>query len=157
MSKLLKLITAVLVCEGIGLISTPFTISAIQNWYYYLNKPPFSPPNWVFGPVWSVLYFMMGISAYLIWIKGLKNKKEKVALIYFLIQLFINFLWSIIFFGLRSPILAFIDIIFLWLMIALTIRKFYTISKPAAYMLIPYFLWVSFALVLNFSIVMLNF
>jgi tryptophan-rich sensory protein len=156
MSKLSRLITAILVCEGIGLISTPFTISAIQNWYRYLNKPSFSPPNWVFGPVWTVLYFMMGVSAYLIWVKGLKNKKVKVALIYFLIQLFLNFIWSILFFGLRSPLLALIDIIILWSMIVLTIRKFITISKPASYLLVPYLTWVSFATLLNFSITVLN-
>lgn len=157
MNKLSKLITAILACEGIGLISTPFTIASIRTWYSTLNRPSFSPPNWVFGPVWTILYFMMGVSAYLIWVKGLKNKKIKVALMYFLIQLFLNLLWSIIFFGFHSPVLALIDIILLWLMILQTILKFNKISKQSSYLLVPYLLWVSFALVLNFSIVMLNF
>lgn len=156
MFKIRKLITAVLVCGGIGLISTPFTINSIQTWYRALNKPFFSPPNWIFGPVWSALYFMMGVSAYLIWVKELKNKKVKIALMYFLVQLFLNFLWSILFFGLHSPILALIDIILLWAAILATIGKFYPISKPASYLLVPYFLWVTFAVLLNFSIVTLN-
>ena len=156
MNKIIKFIISVAVCELVGLISTPFTISAIQTWYQYLNKPSFSPPNWVFGPVWTILYFLMGISAYLIWIKGLKNKKVKPALKIFIVQLIFNFLWSIFFFGMHNPILSLIDIILLWITILLTIIKFYELSKPAAYLLIPYILWVSFATLLNFAIVILN-
>lgn len=156
MSKPLKFITSILVCEAVGLLATPFTISSIKTWYSTLNKPSFSPPNWVFGPVWTILYFMMGVSVYLIWIKEMKNKKVKVALIYFSIQLFLNFLWSILFFGLHSPVLALIEIIILWLMIFLTALKFYKISKPAFYLLIPYLLWVNFATILNFSVAVLN-
>jgi len=155
-NKIIKFIISVAVCELVGLISTPFTISAIQTWYQYLNKPSFSPPNWVFGPVWTILYFLMGISAYLIWIKGLKNKKVKPALKIFIVQLIFNFLWSIFFFGMHNPILSLIDIILLWITILLTIIKFYELSKPAAYLLIPYILWVSFATLLNFAIVILN-
>lgn len=156
MSKYLKLLTSILVCEAVGLISTPFTVASVQTWYSILNKPSFSPPNWVFGPVWLILYFMMGVSAYLIWIKGLKNKKVKTALMFFLLQLFLNFLWSILFFGLHSPILGLIDILLLWLLIILTILRFYKISRPSSYLLIPYLLWVSFASILNFSIFILN-
>lgn len=156
MNKLSKLIVSILVCEGVALISVPFTIASIPTWFATLNKPSFSPPNWIFAPVWTILYLMMGTSAYFVWVKGLKNKKVKTALGYFLIQLFFNFLWSILFFGLHSALLALFDILLLWLAIAVTIIKFYKISKPASYLLIPYLLWVSFATILNFSIVILN-
>lgn len=156
MNKLLKLIVLILVSEAVGLISAPIAISSIQTWYVTLNKPSFSPPNWIFGPVWTVLYFLMGVAAYLIWDKGLKNKKVMLALKYFLLQLFFNFLWSILFFGLHSPVLALIDIALLWVMIVITTFKFYKISKPAAYLLLPYLFWVSFASILNLSIVILN-
>jgi benzodiazapine receptor len=156
MKKSVRLIISIAVCEAIGLAATPFTISVIPTWYATLNKPSFSPPNWIFGPVWTILYLLMGVAAYLIWEKGLKNKKTKIALIYFLIQLVFNFFWSVFFFGLRQPLLAFIDIIFLWLAIVITMLKFYKLSKTAFYLLVPYLLWVSFATILNFSIVVLN-
>ncbi len=149
MKQIKKLIITVIGCELVGLVGTPFTVAAIPTWYQSLNKPFFSPPNWIFGPVWTALYLLMGISAYLVWIK-------KGALNYFLIQLFLNFLWSVLFFGLRSPLLGFIDIVTLWIFILITILQFYKISKPAAYLLIPYLLWVSFATLLNLSIILLN-
>lgn len=151
-----KLVVAIVGCELVGIIAASFTIAAIPTWYAALDKPVFSPPNWVFGPVWTALYFMMGVAAYLIWTKGLKNKKVQVALWYFFLQLTFNFFWSIIFFGFHQPLLALADIILLWFAIFVTIRKFYKISKPAAHLLIPYLLWVSFATVLNLSIVLLN-
>lgn len=151
-----KLVISVMTCELVGILGTPFTISAISTWYIFLNKPPFSPPNWIFGPVWTLLYFLMAVSAFLIWRKGWKQKKIKKALFYFLIQLALNFLWSLLFFGLRSPILGLVDIIALLISIILTIGAFYKISKPAAYLLIPYLLWVSFATILNLFIVVLN-
>lgn len=156
MNNFLKLVTAIIACELVGIISTPFTLSGIPTWYSTLHKPPFSPPNWVFGPVWTTLYLLMGISVFLIWKKGLKKKQIKQALYYFIAQLFFNFLWSLLFFGLHSPILGFIDIVVLWVFILITILKFYKLSKPASYLLIPYFLWVSFATILNLSIVLLN-
>ena len=156
MSKFGKLIASILICEAVGLISVPFTIASIPTWYATLNKPIFSPPNWLFAPAWTTLYLMMGISAYLVWVKGLKNKKVRTALFYFLIQLVFNFFWSALFFGLHSPLLALIDIFLLWLAIVVTMIKFYQISKPASYLLVPYLLWVSFAALLNFSIVILN-
>lgn len=156
MNKYYKLALTIIGCELVGLISTPFTISAIPNWYNRLNKPPFSPPNWVFGPVWTILYLLMGIAAFLVWQKGLKKKKVTEALTYFGLQLVFNFIWTFLFFGLRSPLLGLIDITVLWIFIVLTILKFYKISKPAAYMLIPYLLWVSFASLLNFSVLVLN-
>ena len=156
MSKFLKFAISVIGCELVGILATPFTLSAIPTWYSTLNKPSFSPPNWVFGPVWTALYFLMGVSVYLVWEKGLKTKQVKEALFYFLAQLFLNFIWSILFFGLRSPILGLVHILVLWVLILITTLKFYKLSKPASYLLIPYLLWVSFAAILNFSIVLLN-
>ncbi|MBI2611239.1 tryptophan-rich sensory protein [Candidatus Gottesmanbacteria bacterium] len=151
-----RLIFTILLCELVGLIATPVTINAIPVWYATLAKPFFSPPNWIFGPVWTVLYFMMGYAAYLIWERGINKNLVKTALLFFVIQLFLNSLWSFLFFGLHSPILGFIDIIVLWIFILLTILKFSKISKVAAYLLIPYFFWVSFASLLNVSIIILN-
>lgn len=156
MRMLLKLVVSIVVCEFVGLISVHFTIVSIPTWYVYLHKPFFSPPNWVFGPVWTTLYFLMGIAAFLVWKKGLKNKKIKRALTYFSIQLICNFLWSVLFFGLHNPLLGLVDILLLLISIVLTMTTFFKISKAASYLLIPYFLWVSFAIILNFSIVLLN-
>jgi tryptophan-rich sensory protein len=156
MKKYSQLALAIIGCELVGIVSTPFTISAIPTWYRTLNKPFFSPPNWIFGPVWTTLYLLMGISAFIIWQKGLKKKKVNEAITYFGIQLFLNFIWTFLFFGLRNPLLGLIDIVVLWIFIVLTILKFYRLSKPAAYLLIPYLLWVSFATILNFFILILN-
>jgi translocator protein len=156
LNNLTKIIFSVIACEMIGIAGSVFTVGSIPTWYKTLNKPFFSPPNWIFGPVWTMLYLMMGISAGLIWLKGLKSRKVQKALFYFCLQLFLNFTWSIVFFGLHQPLLAFINIIFLLSSILLTIVKFEKISKKAAYLLIPYILWVTFASLLNFSIVVLN-
>ena len=156
MNNVTKLLTSIVICELTGLLSTPFTIASIPSWYATLHKPFFQPPNWIFGPVWTILYFMMGISLYLIWIDKIKIQQKSQALTNFGIQLFLNFIWSILFFGLHKPILGFVDIFALWIMIVLTIRTFAPISKNAAYLLIPYLLWVSFASILNLYIVILN-
>lgn len=152
-----KFISSLIICLGTGFISSFFTVSAIKNWYPFLNKPWFNPPNWIFGPVWSLLYLLMAISLYLIWKKGLFTKKKiTTAGAIFFVQLFLNFLWSIIFFGLKNPLLALADIVVLWTAIFITIKHFYRLDKTAAYLLIPYLLWVSFAIILNLSIVFLN-
>lgn len=156
MKDLPKLIVSVIGCELVGFLGTPFTISSIPTWYATLNKPPFAPPNWIFGPVWTLLYFLMGVAFYLIWKQGWQKKKVKTAGTYFLAQLGFNFIWSPIFFGLRSPLLGLVTILAMWTLIVITIKKFYPLSKPAAYLLIPYLLWVSFATILNASIVILN-
>lgn len=156
MKNVLKCFIAIIICEGVGGVSALFTISAIPTWYAFLHKPFFAPPNWVFGPVWNTLYFLMGVSVFLVWQKGVKNKNVKEAVSIFAIQLGLNFLWSIIFFGLRAPAWAFIDIVLLWVAIMLSIKRFYPISKTAAYLLVPYLLWVSFATILNLAIVLLN-
>lgn len=156
MKHLPKFLISIIVCELVGIVSTPFTISAIPTWYATLIKPTFSPPNWIFGPVWTFLYFLMGLSVYLIWIQGWNKKKVKTAMQFFFIQLAINFIWSPIFFGLRSPLLGLITIVILWVSILLTMRKFYPLSKLAFYLLVPYLLWVSFATILNAAIAILN-
>lgn len=151
-----KLIVSILGCELIGLLAAPLTVSAIPTWYASLNKPSFAPPNWVFGPAWTLLYLLMGISFYFIWKQGFKKKTAKTAGKIFALQLGLNFLWTPLFFGLRSPILGLIDIVILLVAIGITIQKFYPLSRLAAYFLLPYFLWVSFATVLNAAIVLLN-
>ena len=155
MKKILPLLVSIITCQLAGAIGSIFTFSAIPNWYSTINKPFFNPPNWLFGPVWTLLYLFMGIALYLILITK-KTAKRKTALIVFFTQLGLNSLWSIIFFGLHSPGFAFIEIIFLLIFIVLSILKFLPISKKAAYLLVPYLLWVSFASILNFSIFLLN-
>lgn len=152
--KILKLLLSIGVCLGAGFIGSFFTIPSIPTWYVTLNKPFFSIPNWIFAPVWTILYILMGISLYLVWVS--KSKARKKAINLFFIQLGLNALWSILFFGMRSPGLALVDIVALWVVIFLTIQSFYPISRLAAYLLTPYILWVSFASVLNFSIMLLN-
>lgn len=152
---MIKLIVSIIICQAAGLIGTVFTTSSIPDWYAGLKKPSFNPPNWLFGPVWILLYLLMGISLYLVW-KQRDGTETKTALIFFAIQLILNSLWSIIFFGRQQPLLAFFEILILLLFIALTIVKFFPISKVSAYLLLPYLLWVSFASLLNFYIVRLN-
>ena len=150
------LIAAVIICNLAGIIGSFFTFSAIPGWYATLVKPELSPPNWVFGPVWTTLYTFMGIAAYLVWEKGINKKDVKTALGVFGIQLVLNSIWSIIFFGMNMIFYAFIEIIFLWVAIAASIVLFYRIDKRAAYLLIPYIVWVSFAAFLNYNLWILN-
>ena len=152
MPKIVKLLLSIILCLGIGFGSSFFTISSIQGWYSTIVKPGFLPPNWVFGPVWTILYILMGVSLFLVW----ASKKSKKNYNYFFIQLGLNFFWSFIFFGLHLPLLAFIEIIFLWISILLTILTFQKVSKSAAFLLYPYILWVSFASILNISVAILN-
>ena len=156
MHRLLKLFFAVLICEGVGILGSIFTISAITTWYQTLNKPLFSPPNFVFGPVWTILYALMGISIFLVLEKKIKVKERNNLIYLFSLQLLLNFLWSVIFFYFHFPFVAFLEILFLWGSILLLIIKFWRYSKPASVLLIPYLLWVSFASLLNFSIFLLN-
>lgn len=151
-----KLIVSILICQLAGFIGSIFTAPSIPTWYASLKKPGFSPPNWVFAPVWIILFLLMGISLYIIWNRGLEHEKVKSAIIIFSVQLILNILWSFLFFGLKSPFLAFLEIILLWLVILINIIRFYNISKTAGLLLLPYILWVSFAAVLNFFIWWLN-
>lgn len=156
LSHPLKLIIAIAVSELAGLIGSFFTTPAISTWYAGIIKPALNPPAWIFGPVWTALFTLMGIAAFLIWKKGLDRRDVKIALGIFIGQLILNTLWSIIFFGLRSPGGALIEIIFLWFAILFTIIEFVKISKPTAWLLLPYILWVSFAAYLNYMIWALN-
>jgi len=151
-----KLIFSIFICLFAGFIGSYFTTPAIPTWFATLQKPSFAPPNWVFAPVWTSLYILMGISLFLVWQKGLENKTVKAAIYLFAGQLVLNALWSFVFFGLRSPLLGLIEIIILWIAILATILSFMKISRTAAYLLIPYILWVSFASIVNFSIWSLN-
>ncbi len=150
------MIFSISVCFLAAGIGSVYTTPAIDTWYITLNKPFFNPPNWIFGPVWTLLYLLMGISLYLVWVTKTEKKAKRLGTIFFFIQLALNVLWSILFFGLKSPIGAFIGIILLWLAIYLTIRKFLEVSKLAGWLLIPYLAWVSFATILNLSVVLLN-
>jgi len=149
----LKLAASIIICLSAGFIGSFFTRNSISTWYTTIAKPAFNPPNWVFGPVWTILFILMGISLYLVWTSG---KDIQAAVAVFAVQLVLNLAWSIIFFGLKSPMWAFGEILFLWVFIILTIIRFYPISKAASYLLVPYILWVSFAAILNFSIWMKN-
>ena len=151
-----KAIVAILLCLSAGGIGSAFTVSAIPDWYSTLAKPSFSPPNWVFAPAWTLLYILMGLGAALVWQKGLQNPPVRTALVVFLVQLILNMLWSALFFGLRSPLYGLVDILFLWIMILVTIAQFSKVSTPAAALLIPYVLWVTFATGLNLGIFLLN-
>ena len=157
MNKITRIISIVLTCLAIGYLSGTVTRSAITTWYPTLVKPIFNPPNWIFAPVWSLLYIMMGVAAGLVW-NRIEVEKEAVkkALIFFIIQLVLNALWSYLFFGLKNPLLAGVEIILLWLMIYETYLKFSKINKLSGYLMLPYLAWVSFAMVLNWSIWWLN-
>jgi benzodiazapine receptor len=156
LSEILLLFSSIIICQLAGFVGSLFTTPSIPRWYAGINKPPFNPPNWVFAPVWTTLFLLMGISLYLVWRTGLNDKNVKIGVAVFLFQLILNVLWSLLFFGHQSPFAAFIEIIFLWIAILASIILFFRISWVAGTLLIPYILWVSFASVLNFSIWRLN-
>lgn len=156
MKSVWKLIFFILVCQLAGFVGSLVTTPAISTWYAGLEKPVFSPPNWLFAPVWILLYLLMGISAYLVWSQGVRKQEVKRGLALFFLQLVLNTLWSFLFFGLHFPFLALIEILFLWLMILLTILSFFRICRSAGILLLPYLFWVSFAALLNFSVFVLN-
>lgn len=157
MNKITRILAVVVTCLAIGYFSGMVTRSAITTWYPTLVKPSFNPPNWIFAPVWSMLYVMMGVAAGLVW-NRIDTEKEAVkkALILFAIQLALNALWSYLFFGLKNPMLAGLEVIILWLMIYETYIQFAKINKIAGYLLIPYLFWVGFATILTVSIWFLN-
>ena len=146
----IKLILCILIAEGAGILGSIATVSSVKTWYLTdLIKPSWNPPSWLFGPVWTTLFLFMGIALYLVWTK--KNN-----LFWFWTQLILNVIWSFLFFGLRSPMLAFYEIIILWVAILMTIIRFWSYNKAAGILLIPYLAWVSFASFLNFTIASLN-
>jgi len=148
--NLFKFIFCILITEGAGILGSIATFSSVKTWYLTdLVKPSWNPPSWLFGPVWTILFLLIGIALYLVWTK--KNN-----LFWFWVQLLLNTLWSFLFFGLHAPMLAFYEIIFLWIAILMTIIRFWSYNKTAGILLIPYLAWVSFALFLNFTIARLN-
>ena len=153
-----KLALFILVCELAGIIGSIFTIQSIPTWYATLIKPHFAPPNWLFAPVWTILYALMGIAAFLIWEKKQGGKKNEAgaALNIFWFQLALNVLWSIVFFGARSPLLGLIIILIMLFAIALAMGRFYFIDRRAFWLMAPYIIWVGFATLLNFYIFALN-
>jgi len=153
---IIKLVISIVACQCAGIIGSIFTTPAIPTWYATLQKPFFNPPNWLFAPAWVTLYLLMGIAAFLIWRKGLEQKGVKSALVIFLVQLVLNALWSVVFFGLKSPLWGVVVILALWVVILLTIIRFFRLSTAAGSLMLPYILWVSFASVLNVSILVLN-
>jgi len=157
MNKITRILAVVVTCLAVGYFSGIVTRSAVTTWFPTLVKPSFNPPSWVFAPVWSMLYVMMGVAAGLVWDR-IEAEREvvKKALIFFAIQLALNALWSYLFFGLQNPMLAGLEIILLWLMIFETYIQFAKINKISGYLLLPYLAWVSFAAVLNGSIWWLN-
>ena len=179
MKQITILLLFILLCLAAGAVGSIFTAEAIPTWYQSIIKPAFNPPSWIFGPVWTILYVLMGVSLYLVWKNDWKvlnpvlvpskkvwnrwsesfwvgawQKQNVIAI--FAIQYVLNILWSYVFFGLRMPGLAFFEILALWVSIIYLIINFYRISKPAAWILIPYIFWVSFAVYLNYSIWALN-
>ena len=151
-----KIALSIGICLLVGFLSGFATQSAVVDWYGTLTKPFLNPPNWIFGPVWTVLYLLTGLSAGLVWSKGFHHKWVKTALYHFGFQLILNGLWSIVFFGFKNPLFGLLVVIALWILILLTIKWFRVVSKQAAYLLYPYLAWVSFATYLNFSIWLLN-
>jgi len=150
----MKLFLSLLITLAVGGVAGFATASAIGTWYAALNKPLFNPPNWLFAPVWTLLYILMGIALYLVW--RLPAQVRKKALVLFFAQLALNFVWSFIFFAFHQIGVAFVEIVLLWLVILITINQFAKLQKAAALLFVPYILWVSFAAVLNGSIWFLN-
>ncbi len=155
-SDILKLVLSIIICQGAGFLGSLATMPSIATWYKTIAKPSFNPPNALFGPAWITLYALMGVALFLIWKRGTATAGVKSAMILFFVQLVLNTLWSVLFFGLHQPMWAFIEILVLWLLILLTLIAFWRIALPAGLLLVPYFLWVSFASALNLAIWRLN-
>lgn len=153
--NIIKLAISILLPLSVGAVAGMFTSQAVPTWYASLNRPSFSPPNWIFGPVWTTLYILLGISFFLIW-KESPSKFRNLAIIVFAVQLLLNFVWSFIFFYFNLIGIALIEIILLWISIAFMIYLFHKIKPVAAYLNIPYLLWVSFASILNAGYYFLN-
>ncbi len=153
---IIKLIVSISICQIAGIMGSIFTSPSIPGWYDYLQKPLFNPPNWIFAPVWILLFTLMGISLYLILKENLNDNTVKIGIAIFSFQLILNIGWSFLFFSLQNILYALFEIIILWFAILLTISQFWKINKKSSYLLIPYLLWVTFAAILNFTIWRLN-
>ena len=156
MGNAVRLIVSIVVCECAGIIGSVFTTPAIPTWYAALEKPVFTPPNWLFAPAWGTLFFLMGVAAFLVWRKGSGKPQVRTALILFLAQLVLNIGWSVAFFGYECPLCGMVVILVLWVAILVTMLKFFRISVAAGALMVPYILWVSFATALNVAVYVLN-
>jgi benzodiazapine receptor len=154
--NIVKLVVSIVACQAAGAIGSLATTPNIPTWYAAIEKPAFTPPSWLFAPAWITLYILMAIAAFLVWRKGFAHEGVKCALIVFLVQLVLNALWSLVFFGLQSPLYGMVVILALWIAILLTIIKLFKLSTAAGWLMLPYILWVSFASVLNITIWVLN-
>jgi benzodiazapine receptor len=154
-SHIIKMVVSIALPLVIGAIAGLFTAQAIPDWYATLNRPSFNPPNWLFGPVWTALYFLLGISLFLIW-KVDPSKERNLAILVFLLQLLLNFGWSFFFFYFKMIGLALVEISVLWISIVVMLILFYKIRPMAAYINVPYLLWVTFATILNAGYYILN-
>ena len=155
MNKTTKFIISIALPVAVGALSGLFTTTGVGSWYQTINKPSWNPPGWIFGPVWTTLYVLMGIALYMVW-RSPDTRAGKTALLLFAIQLMLNFFWSFIFFYQQNISGALAEIIVLWFFILLTIFAFAKINKPAAWLLVPYISWVSFATILTYTIWKLN-
>jgi tryptophan-rich sensory protein len=154
MPNYLKLIISLALPQLMGGLGAFFTLSSVNSWFITLNKPSWNPPSWLFGPVWTLLYVLMGIACYLIWRSDYPQKKALLKL--YFVQLILNALWSPAFFGMQSPFLGLLVIIPLWIAIVLCIIQFKKVSALASGLMVPYLLWVTFATALNTAIWILN-
>jgi tryptophan-rich sensory protein len=156
MKNWIKLVISIAIPQIIGISSVFFTITNVGRWYQQIKRPEWNPPNWIFGPVWTILYIMMGVALYLIWKSNVAKEKKRTAIILWSVQLLFNFFWSFIFFNQHQIGLALVEIICLWVLLLLNIFSFAKINKTAAWLLVPYISWVSFAAILNYAIWELN-
>lgn len=155
-SKIVPLIVCIAITELAGVLGSVSMGSSLTTWYVDIVKSPLNPPNWVFGPVWTTLFLLMGIALYVVWMERSDMRRRRRAVTIFSVQLVLNIMWSMLFFGLQNPVAAFIEIIALWCAILATIVSFYKVKHLAAWLLIPYILWVSFASYLNFYVAAFN-
>lgn len=151
-----KLVICIIICEGTGIISGLLTNTQNNIWYNAIIKPSWNPPGYIFGPVWTVLYLLMAISLWIIWKSDALENQKMLACVLFAAQLFLNFWWTILFFQFHSPVIAFAEILVMIVFILFTIIRFSKISKTAAWLLVPYISWVSFAAILNYTLWDLN-
>ena len=156
MNNFAKLIIAIAIPIAIGATAGLFTVTGVGSWYQTINKPSWNPPGWVFAPVWTTLYVMMGVSLYLVWKSGVSNNLKRTAIGLCAFQLVLNFFWSLIFFDQQQPGWALVEIIVMWFFILFTIFAFAKVNKTAAWLLVPYISWVSFATILNYTIWKMN-
>ncbi|NLE65531.1 MAG: tryptophan-rich sensory protein [Elusimicrobia bacterium] len=151
-----KLVIALALPQAAGAVGGLFSAANVRTWYPTILKPSFTPPGWVFGPVWAMLYVMMGLALFLVWTSGEKGENVTPAVGIFGAHLFVNALWSVLFFGLKSPFWAFLDLIVLWFLVTALAVVFFRIRRLAGALLVPYWLWVSFAGVLNYVVLRMN-